>query len=62
MRAKMPTNPSEHEMTRSRHLFEVCTGNCVDKHINLLPGLMKSIKKTLDRGVPKRTYMRETEN
>ncbi|XP_034478816.1 protein FAM136A [Drosophila innubila] len=61
-RSKLPLNPSDQEMSRSKHLFEVCTGNCVDKHINLLPGLMKSIKRTLDQGVPNRSHLRDQSN
>ncbi|KAH8277581.1 hypothetical protein KR018_001684 [Drosophila ironensis] len=54
-RSSLPRNPNDSDMSRSQHLFENCTGNCVEKHINLLPGLLKSIKQTLDRGTTKRT-------
>ncbi|EDW01728.1 protein FAM136A [Drosophila grimshawi] len=58
-RSQLSKNPSEHEMSRSKHLFEVCTGGCVDKHIDLLPGLLKNIQKTLDRGLPRRSLLRD---
>lgn len=54
-RSQMPSNPSDRDMSRSQHMFESCTNNCVDKYINLIPGLLKSIKQTLDRGPPKRS-------
>ncbi|XP_017147318.1 protein FAM136A [Drosophila miranda] len=53
VRSRLPNNPNDKDMSRSQHLFEHCTGNCVDKYINLLPGLLKSIRQTLDRGPPK---------
>ncbi|XP_016984903.1 uncharacterized protein LOC108048636 isoform X2 [Drosophila rhopaloa] len=53
-RSRLPSNPSDRDMSRSQHMFESCSGNCVDKHINLIPGLLKSIKQTLERGPPKR--------
>ncbi|KAH8353924.1 hypothetical protein KR067_003273 [Drosophila pandora] len=54
-RSSLPNNPNDRDMSRSQHLFENCTGNCVDKYINLIPGLLKSIKQTLDRGAPRRS-------
>ncbi|KAH8253512.1 hypothetical protein KR032_005781 [Drosophila birchii] len=59
-RSSLPSNPSNRDMARSQHIFEGCTGNCVDKHIDLLPALLQSIKQTLERGPPKRSHMRET--
>ncbi|KAH8279132.1 protein FAM136A isoform X1 [Drosophila bipectinata] len=54
-RSSLPNNPNDRDMSRSQHLFENCTGDCVEKHINLIPGLLKSIKQTLDRGPPRRS-------
>ncbi|XP_030386940.1 protein FAM136A [Scaptodrosophila lebanonensis] len=50
VRSKLPTNPTDRDMSRSQHLFERCTGDCVDKHINLIPGLMRTIKQVLEKG------------
>ncbi|ALC41733.1 CG5327 [Drosophila busckii] len=61
-RGRLPSNPSDRELSRSKNLYENCTGNCVDKHINLIPSLMKSIKRTLDRGVPTRAHLRDQED
>ncbi|XP_033251677.1 protein FAM136A-like [Drosophila miranda] len=57
VRSRLPNNPNDKDMSRSQHLFEHCTGNCVDKYINLLPGLLKSIRQTLDRGPPNRSNL-----
>lgn len=32
--------------------FEKCAVKCVDKHIGLIPGMMKSMKKVLASGKP----------
>ncbi|KAI4468234.1 hypothetical protein MML48_2g00004013 [Holotrichia oblita] len=44
---KMGPNPSETEINRYTLMFEGCAVKCVDKHLELIPTVMKAIKTVL---------------
>ncbi|KAL1377715.1 hypothetical protein pipiens_016072 [Culex pipiens pipiens] len=44
---KMGANPSESDISKYTGMFERCAIKCVDKHVDLLPGLFKSIQQTI---------------
>lgn len=48
----MPPNPSEDEISKFTAKFERCAVQCVDKNIELLPKLFKTIKNVLAKGPP----------
>jgi Eukaryotic protein of unknown function (DUF842) len=45
-----PNQPSETEINKFTAQFERCAVKCVDKHIDLLPSMLKSIKIVLKQG------------
>lgn len=47
---KMPIEPTNADITKYTDDFENCAKICVDKHVGLLPHLLKSIKKVLEKG------------
>lgn len=47
----MPTSPSENEIAKYTDKFERCAVKCVDKHVDLLPNLFKTMKSVLSKGV-----------
>lgn len=46
----MPPTPSETEITKYTNQFERCAIKCVDKHVDLIPNLFKSMKSVLTKG------------
>lgn len=46
----MPQNPSEDEISKYTSKFERCAVQCVDKNIDQLPKLFKTIKSVLSKG------------
>lgn len=46
----MPPNPSESEVAKYTDQFERCAIQCVDKHVGLIPTMMKTIKSVLAKG------------
>lgn len=47
---EMPPNPNENEISKFTGKFERCAVQCVDKNIELLPKLFKTIKSVLAKG------------
>lgn len=47
---KMGPNPSESDINKYTDQFEKCAVKCVDKHVNLIPQMLKSIKQVLSKG------------
>lgn len=50
IKLEMPPNPSEDEISKYTNKFERCAVSCVDKNIELLPKLFKTIKSVLAKG------------
>lgn len=50
VRDRMPASPSNDEITKFTNEFEHCAKQCVDKHVGLLPNLLKTIKNALGKG------------
>lgn len=46
----MPANPSDADVAKYTDQFERCAIQCVDKHVGLLPTMMKTIKTVLAKG------------
>lgn len=46
----MPTDPSEEQISRYTAKFERCAVQCVDKNVELLPKMFKTIKAVLAKG------------
>lgn len=46
----MPPSPSESEINKYTGQFERCAVKCVDKHVDLIPSLFKTIKTVLAKG------------
>lgn len=46
----MPENPSEDEISKYTAKFERCAVKCVDKNVELLPKLFKTMKSVLSKG------------
>ncbi|XP_055609538.1 protein FAM136A [Uranotaenia lowii] len=44
---KMGPKPSEDDISKYTGIFERCAIKCVDKHVELLPGLFKSMHQVL---------------
>jgi len=47
---QMPPTPSESEVSKYTNQFERCAIKCVDKHVDLIPNLFKSMKAVLKKG------------
>ena len=47
---KMPPNPNEEQIAKFTNSFERCAVKCVDLHVELLPGLFKTVKSVLSKG------------
>ncbi|XP_011190659.1 protein FAM136A-like [Zeugodacus cucurbitae] len=50
VKVKMPANPSESDIAKYTDQFERCAIQCVDKHVGLIPTMMKTIKSVLAKG------------
>lgn len=50
VKVKMPPNPSEEQIAKYTDQFERCAIQCVDKHVGLIPSLMKTMKTVLAKG------------
>lgn len=50
VRSLIPNNTNEVDMARFRNQFERCTIQCVDKHIDLIPNMMRAMKSVLSSG------------
>ncbi|KAL5285622.1 FAM136A family protein [Megaselia abdita] len=50
VKVKMPPSPSESEIAKYTTQFERCAVSCVDKHVGLIPSLMKTIREVLAKG------------
>lgn len=44
----MPPDPSETEIAKYTNQFERCAIKCVDKHIDLIPQMFKTMKSVLN--------------
>ncbi|XP_055627700.1 protein FAM136A [Toxorhynchites rutilus septentrionalis] len=44
---KMGPNPTDDDISKYTGMFERCAIKCVDKHVDLLPGLFKSMHQVL---------------
>lgn len=49
----MPPNPTETEISKYTDQFERCAVKCVDKHVSLIPNMLKTIKAVLAKGPQK---------
>lgn len=49
----MPAEPTDAEIDKYTGQFERCAVKCIDKHVDLIPNLLKSIKTVLGRGANK---------
>lgn len=50
IRDRMPVKPSQDEITKYTIEFQSCATGCVDRHISLIPNLIKKMKQTLSQG------------
>lgn len=50
IKVQMPPTPNESEIAKYTNQFERCAIKCVDKHVDLIPNLFKSIKSVLKNG------------
>lgn len=50
IKLEMPANPNEEEISKYTSKFERCAVQCVDKNIEILPKLFKTIKSVLAKG------------
>lgn len=50
VRDRMPASPSNDDISKYTNEFEKCAKTCVDKHIGLLPNIVKQIKAALGKG------------
>ncbi|XP_033251678.1 protein FAM136A-like [Drosophila miranda] len=50
VKVKMPLSPSEEQIAKYTDQFERCAIQCVDKHVGLIPSMMKTMKKVLSKG------------
>ncbi|XP_022909820.1 protein FAM136A-like [Onthophagus taurus] len=48
---KMGPNPANTEISKYTLMFENCAVKCVDKHLELIPSVMKAIKNVLSQKV-----------
>ncbi|XP_017467210.1 PREDICTED: protein FAM136A-like [Rhagoletis zephyria] len=49
-RQRLPPSPGDVELAKNQYQFENCTVACVDRHIGLIPTMMKTIKAVLEKG------------
>ncbi|GLV39751.1 uncharacterized protein CBL_08183 [Carabus blaptoides fortunei] len=49
---RMGPAPSERDAQKYSDMFEKCAVKCVDKHIELLPTVLKAMKTVLAKGAP----------
>lgn len=50
VKVQMPPSPSEEDIARYTSQFERCAIKCVDKQVNLVPQLLKTMKSVLSKG------------
>ncbi|XP_065367946.1 protein FAM136A-like [Calliphora vicina] len=50
IKVKMPANPKEDDIAKFTDQFERCAIKCVDKHVGLIPTMMKTMKSVLAKG------------
>lgn len=50
VKLEMPSDPSESDISKYTNKFERCAIQCVDKNIEILPKLFKTIKSVLSKG------------
>lgn len=50
VKVQMSANPSEDEIAKFTAQFERCAVKCVDKHVGLIPSMLKTIKSVLSKG------------
>lgn len=48
----MPAEPSEEQISKYTAKFERCAVKCVDKHVDYLPNMFKTMKSVLSKGAP----------
>lgn len=46
----MPADPTDAEIDKYTGQFERCAVKCIDKHVDLIPNLLKTIKSVLSKG------------
>lgn len=46
----MPADPTDAEVDKYTGQFERCAVKCIDKHIDLIPNLLKTVKSVLSKG------------
>ncbi|XP_053951273.1 protein FAM136A-like [Anastrepha ludens] len=49
-RQRLLPSPGTVELSKYQRQFENCTVSCVDRHIGLIPTMMKTIKAVLEKG------------
>lgn len=50
IKIKMPPSPTEDEIAKYTNQFERCAVKCVDKHVDLIPQMLKTVKAVLSKG------------
>lgn len=46
----MPADPTDSEIDKYTGQFERCAVKCIDKHVDLIPNLLKTVKSVLSKG------------
>lgn len=46
----MPVQPSDADVSKYTTQFERCAVKCVDKHVEIIPKMFKSMKSVLSKG------------
>lgn len=49
----MPADPTDSEIDKYTGQFERCAVKCIDKHVDLIPNLLKTVKSVLSKGANK---------
>ncbi|XP_061392718.1 protein FAM136A-like [Musca vetustissima] len=50
VRGRIPSNTQKSDIVTYANQFEICTGQCVEKYIGLIPKMMNTMKSVLDKG------------
>lgn len=50
VKVQMPASPSEEDIAKYTTQFERCAIKCVDKQVDLVPQLLKTMKAVLNKG------------
>lgn len=50
IKLEMPSEPTEEQISKFTGKFERCAVQCVDKNVELLPKMFKTIKSVLSKG------------